>query len=154
MPNLSSVLADPVPEPARRQLYLSVKGVKLPPTNELIRMHWTAYSKVVRALAVEIDLELKQQGIRTGTAGWAPFSAVRIDVILQHPGHYDVDGKYGCVKPILDVLKQMHDKNNPFGLGVLRDDTDGEHGAGGLIESLVVRQIKGSHRFGITLEEA
>ena len=90
-----------------------------------------------------------------------PFTKCNISVEIQRTtaSYFDVEAKYACIKPILDILqpdrpwtRKKKDKKNKQsyvekgvskGLGIISDDTDGEGELQGVVQSLNVSQIKG-----------
>ncbi|AWT34529.1 hypothetical protein DM785_02425 [Deinococcus actinosclerus] len=133
-----------------RSVTFTLTGTPLIGTNDLKRKHPREYAAHRRDLAQQVQVALAQQGVRTGTAAWVPWEHVTVAVALRHPGSFDADNKHGCLKALFDVLQRPHVTRNPDGLGLIHDDSDGEYGRGGCIQSSLVRQITGS--WAVTVE--
>ncbi len=136
-----------------RRVSFGVQGQPLYDVNQLMRVNPHKYGKHVETLAGLIAGELQKQGIRTGTRSWQALRFVQVVLIVRHPANADTDNKYGYAKALLDALKYPHQKNNPCGLGVIVDDSDGEHGAPGYIKALIVKQIHGDWAFEVEITE-
>lgn len=133
-----------------RGVTFTLTGVPLIGTNELKRAHPKVYAAHRRDLAQQVRVALNGQGIRTATPSWEPWDRVTLAVALRHPGSFDADNKHGCLKALLDVLQRPHATRNPDGLGLIVDDSDGEFGRPGCIQSSIVRQLTGT--WAVTVE--
>lgn len=130
----------------------------LPGANRLIRMHAQDY----RRLRDELLL-LARSSLAPATPD-DPIERCRIVVDLWRPKRslLDADAKYGAVKPLLDVLQpdrgyartvgRQRIRDVAPGLGLIRDDRDGEGGLEGCIHDLRVRQHVGEARIELTVE--
>ena len=68
----------------------------------------------------------------------------RITIERHSAGVLDVDNLYGGCKPLIDVLKPMDPKRNPFGLGIILDDKPDNL-------ELIVRQVKSTRAAACTV---
>jgi hypothetical protein len=73
-----------------------------------------------------------------------PIVKSRVTIERHSAGVLDVDNLYGGVKPLLDVLKPMDPKRNPFGLGIILDDKPDNL-------ELIVRQVKSTRAAACTV---
>lgn len=131
-----------------RRIELTLTNVRLMAMNEALRTSEHKRADNRDHLLRKVGYELA----RTQQRPPAPLSYVEIDVTLYTPSPYDADGKYTAVKHLLDCLtapksnlalvrQAARQKRGLFiPLGVIRDDTDGEHGLGGCVRRLDVRQ--------------
>jgi hypothetical protein len=84
--------------------------------NELRAMNFRAYSKHRLALAQEVA------ALTAGRRPSQPFPKALLVVERHSAGSPDVDGLYGGLKPLLDVL-QPPSRGCPNGLGIIADDS-------------------------------
>jgi hypothetical protein len=136
---------------------LEIDGVLLPGANRLIRMHAQDYRKL------RDELLLLARSSLTPAAPARPLDRCRVDVELWRPRRslLDADAKYGAVKPLLDVLQpdrgyarsigRQRVRDVAPGLGLIRDDRDGEGDLDGCILDLRVRQHVGDPRVEVTV---
>ena len=137
------------PHPASPlRIVIELPGLLLCGTNELIRMHPKRYASYREELCHLIARTLPRD-----RRPHKPLRAYRLRVYMRRPTALDTDNKYGAIKPVLDVLQRMHPRNNPHGLDVLYDDTDGEFGLGGACRELRVVQTLGQPRLTIDIRE-
>lgn len=137
---------------------IRIDGLLLPGANRLIRMHAHDY----RRLRDEVLL-LARAGL-TPAAPHEPLPHCHIRIELWRPPRslLDADGKYGAVKPLLDVLQpdrtfgrtlgRRRISDVASGLGLIRDDRDGEGGLDGCIRDLRVTQHVGAAAVAATVE--
>lgn len=135
-----------------------IDGVLLPGANALIRMHAQDYRKL------RDELLLLARASLTPERPAAPIDRCRVTVDLWRPRRslLDADAKYGAVKPLLDVLQPDRAYSRRIGghtvrdvapgLGLIRDDRDGEGDLDGCIRDLRVRQHVGDPRIDVTVE--
>lgn len=138
---------------------LRIDGVLLPGANRLIRMHAQDYRRL------RDELLLLARGSLAPAVPAAPIERCRITVDLWRPKRslLDADAKYGAVKPLLDVLQPDRGyartlgshriRDMAPGLGLIRDDRDGEGNLDGCVRDLRVRQHVGDARIEITVDE-
>jgi hypothetical protein len=86
--------------------------------NELRGMHHRVYAKHRAAVAQEV------LALTVGKRPPQPFAKARLVVERHSAGRPDVDGLYGGLKPLLDVL-QPYSKRCPNGLGIIANDAPG-----------------------------
>ncbi len=136
---------------------LQFDDMLLPGPNQLMRMHAQRY-RMLRD-------ELRMIGLAklTPKAPPEPIERCRIEVDMWRPKRnlLDADAKFGAVKPLLDVLqpdrtytRKMGTRSLPDvtpGLGLIRDDRDGEGDLTGCITTLTVRQHLGAARVDVTV---
>lgn len=84
--------------------------------NEIRSMHHFTYAKHRAALALEVA------ALTVGKRPSEPFTRARITIERHSAGSPDVDGLYGGLKPLLDVL-QPRSKRCPNGLGIIANDS-------------------------------
>lgn len=149
---------DPAPAADRDTWTLVLPGVVLPGPNKLMRMTSWEYRRFRNDLYVRaragLDRDLPP----------APLARCRVRVEMTRPRRtfLDVDGKYGAVKPLLDVLQPDRPYSRPMGklrvkdvspgLGLIAGDTDGEDGADGCICLLRVVQRAGEAELRVVVE--
>lgn len=138
---------------------LRIDGVLLPGANRLIRMHAQDYRRL------RDELLLLARGSLAPAVPAAPLERCRITVDLWRPKRslLDADAKYGAVKPLLDVLQPDRAYSRTLGrhriqdvapgLGLIRDDRDGEGDLDGCVRDLRVRQHVGEARIEATVDE-
>jgi hypothetical protein len=136
---------------------LRIDGVMLPGANRLIRMHAQDYRKL------RDELLLLARGSLTPAVPPRPLERCDVTVELWRPRRslLDADAKYGAVKPLLDVLQpdrgyarslgSQRIRDVAPGLGLIRDDRDGEGDLDGCIRDLRVRQHVGDPRIEVTV---
>lgn len=89
----------------------------LPLLNQWQRMHWRERKRFQKALSWEIGMIIPR-GCRK-----VPMERCLILVErFSNPPLPDADGLGASVKPLLDCLVMPHEKINPHGLGVIRND--------------------------------
>ncbi len=137
---------------------LRIDGVLLPGANRLIRMHAQDYRRL------RDELLLLARGSLDPATPAEPIEHCRIVIDLWRPKRslLDADAKYGAVKPLLDVLQpdrgyarsvgRQRIRDVAPGLGLIRDDGDGEGGLDGCIRDLRVRQHVGEARIELAVE--
>lgn len=137
---------------------IHIDGLLLPGANRLIRMNAHDY----RRLRDEVLL-LARAGLEPA-APREPLPHCRVWIELWRPTRslLDADGKYGAVKPLLDVLQPDRTYGRTLGrrrisdvaagLGLIRDDRDGEGDLNGCVRDLRVRQHVGPPRVTATVE--
>jgi len=137
---------------------LRIDGVLLPGANRLIRMHAQDYRRL------RDELLLLARGSLAPATPAEPIEHCRIVIDLWRPKRslLDADAKYGAVKPLLDVLQpdrgyarsvgRQRIRDVAPGLGLIRDDGDGEGGLDGCIRDLRVRQHVGEARIELAVE--
>ena len=138
---------------------LRIDGVLLPGANRLIRMHAQDYRRL------RDELLLLARGSLAPAVPAAPIERCRITVDLWRPKRslLDADAKYGAVKPLLDVLQPDRGYARSLGarrirdvapgLGLIRDDRDGEGDLDGCVRDLRVRQHVGEARIEVAIDE-
>lgn len=145
-----------------RRIHLHLPRQRLMSVNEMLRTSEHKRGKARDLLCQKLAFELK----RTGQMPPRPLRFVEIDVIIATPAPYDVDSKAASLKFCLDSLTRP--KSNVallrqsgrqrrglfIPLGVIWDDTDGEHGLPGCIRRLTVVQAPArSHSLTLTIQE-
>ena len=139
---------------------LRIEGVLLPGANALIRMHAQDYRRL------RDQLLLLARASLTPAVPAEPLERCTVTIELWRPRRslLDADAKYGAVKPLLDVLqpdrsyarklgaRQLRDVAP--GLGLIRDDRDGEGALNGCIRDLRVRQHVGEPRIDVAIVAA
>lgn len=135
-----------------------IDGVLLPGANALIRMHAQDYRKLRDELLLLARSSLAPARPAT------PIERCRVTIELWRPRRslLDADAKYGAVKPLLDVLQPDRAytrrigghavRDVAAGLGLIRDDRDGEGDLDGCIHDLRVRQHVGDPRIVVTVD--
>lgn len=141
---------------ARIELHLP--GVRLMTVNEMLRAGPHARAKRRNALLDKIAHQLAATHQRPRV----PLRYVEITVTHHTDYPLDVDSKHGSLKHLLDcitrgksdralIAQAARQKSTVFvPLGLIHDDTDGEHDLGGCIRRLTVIQAP-SKRPAITL---
>lgn len=136
---------------------LRIDGVLLPGANRLIRMHAQDYRRL------RDELLLLSRGSLAPGLPDAPLARCAVIVDLWRPKRslLDADAKYGAVKPLLDVLQpdraygrklgERRIRDISRGLGLIRDDSDGEGDLAGCIRDLRVRQHVGDPSIAVTV---
>jgi len=82
------------------------------------RVVWARGRRIQLGLAREIAAARLQAG-----AGWAkPIERAELRIIRFGPKELDEDNLSGGVKLLVDVLKPMHPRTNPRGLGLIAGD--------------------------------
>ncbi|MEX2501357.1 MAG: hypothetical protein WD336_03185 [Trueperaceae bacterium] len=134
---------------------LTIDDVLLPGANRLIRMHAQDYRRLRDTL-----LMLARSGLRPSLPD-APLERCDVTIVLHRPKRslLDADGKYGAIKPLLDVLQpdrayartlgRHRIRDVAPGLGLIRDDSDGDGELDGCIRDLRVLQRVGEPRIVI-----
>lgn len=137
---------------------LRLDDLLLPGPNRLMRMHAQDYRKLRDTI-----LLLARSTLEPNPPA-APLDACRIVVTLHRPARslLDADAKYGAVKPLLDVLQPPRAYSRRLGgrtirdvtsgLGLLRDDGDGEGMLTGCVRDLRVVQVIGPPRVEVEIE--
>ena len=141
-PPLPDAPAD-APAGALRVVAFTVEPAPLMALNELMRAHHRVYQAHVRETARCFWAALADQGIRPQTPGFRPLRYVEVRFTVRTKQLLDADNKVVIAKAPLDALKLAHPKTNPHGLGVITDDSDGEHGNPGFVRRLEVQQVRG-----------
>lgn len=134
-----------------------IEGVLLPGPNALMRMHAQDYRRLRDELLLlaraSLDPDLPRE----------PIERCRLAFELWRPRHrlLDADAKYGAIKPLLDVLQPDRAyartigghkvRDVAAGLGLIRDDRDGEGALEGCVRDLRVRQRVGEARIDVTV---
>ena len=134
-----------------------IDGVLLPGPNALMRMHAQDYRRLRDELLLLARASLAPAKPRE------PIERCRLTFDLWRPGHrlLDADAKYGAIKPLLDVLQPDRAyarsigghkvRDVAAGLGLIRDDRDGEGALDGCVRDLRVRQHVGDARVDVTI---
>src|SRR5580765_3392856 len=91
--------------------------IRVPTTNELLRMHYFTRSRLLRQIANEIWVALPKE-IR-GRKYY--LRKVRVHIERHSTIEPDPDGLDGAKKLVLDVL-QPSSKRHPYGIGVIAND--------------------------------
>ncbi len=137
-----------------------IDDVLLPGANALLRMHAQDYRRLRDSL-----LMLARSGLRPAAPA-APLDRCDVAIVLRRPKRslLDADGKYGAVKPLLDVLQPDRSYGRSIGrhrvrdvapgLGLIRDDSDGDGDLDGCIRDLRVLQRVGDARIEVTVHDA
>ncbi len=134
-----------------------VPDLVLPGSNEIMRMKSWEYKRF------RDDLYLQVRAALAPAPPAEPLArcAIRIEMLRPRRRLLDVDGKYGSVKPLLDVLQpprtysrpvgRLRVKDQTMGLGLIAADTDAEGGLDrGCVAELRVLQRVGDA--GLRLE--
>lgn len=141
--------------------YVSLPGVILPTLNEQIRMNrrggeYAKFRNHLYTLAKRnLQPSLPPEPLR--------HCKITVEMTRTTVRLLDVDSKYGAVKPLLDILQP----NRPFkrkigkllvdddtlGLGLIKNDSDGESTNKGCIRQLRVIQKVGEPRIDIAVAE-
>lgn len=129
---------------------LDLPDLLLPGPNRLMRMNRHEYRRF------RDELLLRARGALSAPAPREPLPACALSLELARPRRslLDVDAKYGAVKPLLDVLQPDRAyartlgghalQDVVHGLGLIRDDRDGEGDLGGCVRRLHVLQRAGT----------
>jgi len=137
---------------------LHLDDVLLPGPNRLIRMNAHDYRKL------RDEILLLARATLTPAPPPAPLEACHVTVTLHRPARslLDADAKYGAVKPLLDVLQPPRAysrrvgartvQDATAGLGLLRDDRDGEGALQGCIHTLRVVQVIGAPHVEVVVD--
>ena len=137
-----------------------ISDVLLPGANALLRMHAQDYRRLRDSL-----LMLARSGLRPAAPA-APLARCDVTIVLHRPKRnlLDADGKYGAVKPLLDVLQPDRTYARSIGrhkvrdvapgLGLIRDDSDGDGDLEGCIRDLRVLQRIGEPRIEVAVRDA
>lgn len=109
-----------------------IPALVLPGANEIIRMKSWDYKRFRDDLYLQVRAALSAPPPDPPL----PRCAVRIEMTRPKRRLLDVDGKYGAVKPLLDVLQpprtfsrkvgRLRVQDETSGLGLIAADTDGE----------------------------
>lgn len=150
---------DPVP---LRRIDLHLTGARVMSVNDMLRSSDHKRADARDHLLGKLSYELARTRQRPTT----PLRYVEIDITLHVVTPLDVDGKYAAVKHLLDCLtrpksnlallrQQARQRRGLFvPLGVIHDDTDGEHGLPGCVRRLTIRQVPAPHpAIALTLQE-
>ena len=138
---------------------VDIPGLLLPGVNAILRMNSFEYRRYRNDLYVHVraglDRDLPPEPLAR--------CAVRIELTRPKRNRLDVDGKYGAIKPLLDVLQpdrtysrrigQLRVQDVTPGLGLILADTDGEGGAEGCVSDLRVVQIVGEAHVRVRVRE-
>lgn len=140
------------------RIELHLPGVRLMTVNEMLRAGPHARARRRDALRDKLLYQLAA----TRQQPRAPLRFVEITVTHHTDYPLDVDSKHGSLKHLLDCItrgksdralyaQSLRQKGSVFiPLGLIHDDTDGEHDLGGCIRRLTVIQTP-SKRPAITL---
>ncbi|MHB1666160.1 hypothetical protein [Thiomonas sp.] len=112
-----------------------------PSNNSLRRLHFWAYRRIRQAYRDE----LASQGQRLAQ----PLERAFITFRRYSAGNLDWDNAYGGIKPLLDCLL-MPSKNNPDGLGFVRDDSPASLPRAPRLEQLPAKRSHGYVEVEIT----
>ena len=135
-----------------------IDGVLLPGANALIRMHAQDYRRL------RDELLLLARSSLDPALPADPLERCHVTIDLWRPRHrlLDADAKYGAIKPLLDVLQPDRAyartlggrkiRDVAAGLGLIRDDRDGEGDLEGCIRDLRVRQHVGEPRIEVRID--
>lgn len=150
--------SEPELEPGDTVWTVVLPGVVLPGPNKIMRMTSWEYRRFRNDLYVRaragLDRPLPPE----------PLPRCRVYVVMTRPRRtfLDVDGKYGAVKPLLDVLQpdrtysravgKLRVQDASPGLGLIAGDTDGEDEAGGCVCELRVMQRVGEAELRVVVE--
>ena len=138
-----------MPSSATATWNADVPGLVLPGANELMRMKSWEYKRFRDELYLQLRSALSAPPPPEPLAR----CAVRIEMTRPRRRLLDVDGKYGAVKPLLDVLQpprtysrrvgRMRVRDQTSGLGLIAADTDGEGDLedGCVVELRVVQRV-------------
>lgn len=124
MPALQPVAPDQQPKensssPDGRRVIAFSLPQTLPTLNDLIRMNYHARKRLLAAVAWDVKLEILRQ--RMVIAG--PIEECEIVVHRYSARKPDPDGFSSTAKILLDALQPVS-KRHPFGLGLIREDSD------------------------------
>jgi len=105
-----------------RKILLKLNMV-LPLTNDLIRMHHRNYTK----LKMNVRMCILENFTYDSPDQFEDRDQIKYCAMffIRHTttnGRIDIDGQYGAVKPVLDVLSSYHKRINSLGIGLIEDD--------------------------------
>lgn len=136
--------------PSPERWSAEIPHLVLPGANEIMRMKSWSYKRF------RDDLYLQVRAALSAPPPAEPLArcALRIEMTRPRRRLLDVDGKYGAVKPLLDVLQpprtfsrrvgKLRVQDATAGLGLIASDTDGEGDLeGGCVSDLRVIQRVG-----------